>query len=290
MRRHLPLALAIAVLALGGASLFFYSQLRTAETSNARLESDSRDTQTQYARAIDAIAEIQDSLNTIAVGDSRMAVDSRSLQAERGMGPPSGQEVLERIQLLRASIERSRQRIVKLESDLHHSGLRVSGLQKLVASLHRTMADKESQIAMLSAQVDTLHVQVGTLTTQVAQVQDTVRVRDTQVAERQHELATVYWIAANKRTLARSGVIESHGGVLGLGKTLTPSARMPSDVFNALDTDEQTVLPLSTPKARVLSAQPASSYELRQVNGRMELHIIDPREFRKVRQLVIVTA
>lgn len=290
MRRHLSLALAVAVLAIGGVTLLLYSQLRTAQSSNARLESGSRDTQAQYARAIDAIAEIQDSLNTIAVGESQMALEPRSLQAERNIGPPSGQEILERVQVLRASIERSRQRIAKLETDLHHSGLRVSGLQKLVASLRRTMSEKESQVAMLSAQVDTLHAQVGALTTQVAQVQDTVRVREAEVAERQRELATVYWIAASKRTLARSGVIEARGGLLGLGKTLTPSARVSNGVFNALDTDEQTVLPLPSARARVLSAQPASSYELRQVNGRMELHILEPREFRKVRQLVIMTA
>jgi hypothetical protein len=43
-------------------------------------------------------------------------------------------------------------------------------------------------------------------------------------------------------------------------------------------------------KARVITPQPADSYELRLVDGKMELHILNPAEFRKVRQLVIVTA
>ena len=44
-----------------------------------------------------------------------------------------------------------------------------------------------------------------------------------------------------------------------------------------------------TPKARVLSAQPASSYELKLEGEEMELHILEPREFRKVKHLVILT-
>ena len=50
------------------------------------------------------------------------------------------------------------------------------------------------------------------------------------------------------------------------------------------------MLPIPAAKARVLSAQPPTSYELKLVEGKVELHIIDPTEFRKVRQLVILTA
>jgi hypothetical protein len=40
----------------------------------------------------------------------------------------------------------------------------------------------------------------------------------------------------------------------------------------------------------VISAQPPSSYQLVQVGGQMELHILDREEFRKVKHLVILTA
>ncbi len=290
MRKYLQTLLAAAVLVLGGSTIFLYSQFQKSQTSNASLQTASRNTQEQYAQTISAIAEIQDSLNAIALGDKTMPFESTSQMAEHRMGAPSGQEVLERIGLLRASIERNKQRIDRLESDLRHSHLRVDGLQKLVASLRKSTADKEAQIAALSAQVDTLHVQVGSLTTQVAQTQDTLRVRDETLADRQHELATVYWVADSKQALQRAGVIEARGGVLGIGKTLRPTARVSDAAFRTLDTDQQTVLELQAAKAQVLTPQPLSSYELRLVNGHVELHILSPQEFRKVRQLVIVTA
>jgi hypothetical protein len=205
------------------------------------------------------------------------------------MGAPNGQEALERIGLLRASIERNKQRIERLENDLHHSKVHIGGLEKMLASLKKSTAEKEAQIAALTAQVDTLHTQVGSLTTQVAEVQDTVKARDESIADRQRELATVYYVADTKSALSKAGVIEAKGGVLGIGKTLKPTGRTGDGLFRTLNTDEETVIELPSAKAQVLTAQPVSSYELRQVNGRMELHILSPMEFRKVRQLVIMT-
>ena len=62
------------------------------------------------------------------------------------------------------------------------------------------------------------------------------------------------------------------------------------DLFTLLDTDQETVV--RTPAAKrveVLSAQPTSSYELTTVGSQVELHILDPKEFRKVKHLVIMT-
>jgi hypothetical protein len=289
MNKSLSTILAAAVLLLGGTSLYLYSQYQKSQAANANLETSSHNTQEQYAQTINAIAEIQDSLNAIALGDKSMPFEASSLHNERQMGAPNGQEALERIGLLRASIERNKQRIERLESDLHHSKVRVTGLEKMVANLKKATEEKEMQIAALTAQVDTLHVQVTGLTTQVAQVQDTVRARDVTLSDRQRELATVYYVADTKTALTKAGVVEAKGGVLGIGKTLRPTGRAYDGLFRTLNTDEETVIQLPSAKAQVLTAQPVSSYELRQVNGRMELHILSPQEFRKVRQLVIMT-
>ena len=43
-------------------------------------------------------------------------------------------------------------------------------------------------------------------------------------------------------------------------------------------------------KATVISAQPASSYELTVVNGQTMLRILDAAQFRAVKHVVIMTA
>ena len=85
-------------------------------------------------------------------------------------------------------------------------------------------------------------------------------------------------------------MIIAKGGLLGLGKTLQPSGLTDPAAFTPVDTDQETVVPIASAKARVLSAQAPTSYELRLNNGQLELHILDPQEFRKVRQVVILTA
>jgi len=87
----------------------------------------------------------------------------------------------------------------------------------------------------------------------------------------------------------RSGVVVAQGGVLGVGKTLKPSGQVNETAFTPLDTDQETVIRIPARKAQILSPQPLSSYSLTAAGKDMlELHILDPKEFRKVRHLVIL--
>jgi len=87
----------------------------------------------------------------------------------------------------------------------------------------------------------------------------------------------------------QAGVIEPRGGILGLGKTIVPSPQPNAGVFMGLDTDRLDTIHIPAPKAKIVSAQPVTSYELRPVEGGLELKILDPVEFRRIRQVVILT-
>src|SRR6185295_8560094 len=117
----------------------------------------------------------------------------------------------------------------------------------------------------------------------------TVEQKTQEITERQRELATVFYAVGTKKELTRSGVVTSKGGVLGLGKTLKPSGTFVETAFTPLDTDQENVIRIPSDKAQVLSAQPTSSYVLQPVGKDMvELRILDPKEFRKIKQVVIL--
>jgi peptidoglycan hydrolase CwlO-like protein len=284
MRRFL-VAMVVTLLIAGAAALGFkfwqdYSSLKTSEQT----------TRDRYAETIDALGQIQDSLDAIALGDTTVRLLSQNLDAEQNLTQPIQREALDRIAELRGSILRSKERIRRLESDLKKRGIKVAGLEKLIAGLRRTVAEKEGLITQLSGTVDSLHSQVAGLAAEVAQSQEGIRAREQTIEERRRELATVYYIVGAKRELSASGVIVAKGGFLGLGRSLQPSGHINDDALTALDTDQETIIQVPSTRVRVLSAQPTSSYELKLVDGRMELHILDPRQFRKVRQLIILTA
>lgn len=290
MRRIALPFLVVALLVACGFSGWLLMQNRNAKLAYQDLSASEEQTRQNYDKTIDAIAQIQDSLDAITPKDAALQVTPGSLATEQDMAGPDSRKALERIAALRASIERNRARIHQLEQQLAKSGDKNQSLNKMVTNLQRTLDDRQAELDKLTAQVSDLQGQVGSLQTEVQQKSDTLVARDAALEDRRRELATVYYVVGTKKQLSQQGAVVSKGGLLGMGKTLTTSPTLPSGSLTPLDTDVTTVVRTTAAKAQVLTPQPASSYEWRKVDGHVELHILDPNEFRKVRQLVIVTA
>lgn len=273
--------IAVVVLLIGATAVLF----RKYEKSN----NDFAESQTRYNEAINAIAEIQDSLVAITAGDSAVASLPGGLQTEQSLTEPQTRQALDAIALINKSIGRTKEKIRDLEARLQKNGVRTAGLQRMIASLKISVSEKEALLAQLTGRVDSLQVQVVSLEGAVQQSNETIRAKDMALEERRSELATIYLLMGTKKELSTSGVIVSKGGFLGMGKTIQLTGQYDESQFSRLDTDQERLVRTPTPKARVLSAQPASSYELKLEGEQMELHILDPKEFRKVKHLVILT-
>ena len=275
MRKPVVFVLAAAVVLLFASTILFFNKYQKSATDFANMKTEEESTRIRYGQAINEIAMIQDSLNAIVLGESAARLIPSQLQSEMALSETHGDEALARVAVLKAGIQRTKDRIQQLDDRLKRSGVRMSGLEKMVANLKRTVVEKEKQVAVLTSQVDSLHTEVTGL---VATVED-----------KQRELGTVYYMIGNKKDLTTSGVVIAKGGVLGLGKTLKPSGQVDESLFSAIDTDQENVIRIPAAKAQVLTAQPVTSYVLQPVGGEIELHIIDSKEFRKIRHLVIMT-
>jgi len=267
---------AVVVLLLGVTEVI-YSKYQKTAAAYAQMQTDSENTRIRYGQAINDIAMIQDSLNSIVLGPEEARLIPSSLQNEQRLSENHGDEALARIAVLRAGVERTKSKIEELDRMLKKNGVQIAGLEKMIKGLRRNVAEKEKQIAHLNGQVDSLETQVTGLTA------------DNQ--EKQRELGTIYYTMGTTKALKASGVVVAKGGVLGINKTLEPSKQVNEALFTALNTDEETVISIPAAKAQVVSAQPITSYVLTPaVDGHMELRITDPKEFRKIKHLVIVTA
>ena len=288
--RKLPIVLSLLLVALIGVSGYLYFQNRKTTENLVSLQASEEATRTRYTQAIDDIAAIQDSLNSITLSDNGGQMTSPSLAAERQLSPTHGDEVLARVAELRAGIERARDRIQALETRLHQNGTRVTGLERMVKRLKDGLATKEQLVAQLSTRVDSLQTNVNGLTATVQQNESQIAEQQASLEERRRELGTVYYTIGTRQDLIKSGVVVARGGLLGMGKTLDPSGKVDEASFQAMDTDQQTVIPIDAAKARVITPQPTASYVLELVEGKLELRILDAKEFRKIRHLVIVKA
>lgn len=282
MPKAISIALVVVVVGLIAATSLLTVNYRKTTAAYTELQAEDAATRDRYAEAINEIAAIQDSLNTIAFGDAEAKLQPSQLQAETRMSETESDAAMERISLIKAGIERTKGRIAQLDASLKQRGIQISGLRRMVANLKDNVAEKEAYAATLTSRVDSL-------TTQVTGLVATVEQNTEQIETQRKALGTVFYVVGTKKDLTTSGVVAAQGGVLGIGKTLKPSGHVNEGVFTAIDTDYETVIRIPATKAQVLSAQPPSSYELQLVGEQMELRIIDPERFRAVKHVVIMT-
>ena len=287
-RSPLVIGLGIAAIVLLGTTAVFFQRYQKSSADFVAMQNEEQATRNRYGQAINEISMIQDSLNAIVLGPEAANLKPATLQTEQDVSGRAD-EAMERIAILKAGIERTKERITELDAKLKESGVKIAGLQRMIANLKKGVAEKEQQVAELTGQVDQLNTQVTGLTTEVQQNQATIAEQTASLEERQREIATIYYAVGSKKDLTTQGLAVAKGGVLGVGKTLEASGKVTDGAFTPLNTDNETVIHIASAKAQVLSDQPASSYALTPVGKELELRIIDPKQFRTVKHLVIVT-
>jgi len=290
MRKSGVIALAVIGLLFLGGTVLYYSKYRQSQAEFAQMTAQEHETRIKYGQAINEIAMIQDSLNTIVLGEAPLL--QGHAQSEVPLPPTVRDQVLGRIATLRAGLERTKERIQTLDAKLKRNNVQISGLHKMIDGLKRNVAAREESIAQLNTQVQSLQTEVAGLTVDVNTKQMELTTKQQELTEKQRELATIFYAVGTKKELQRAGVVVAEGGVLGVGKSLKTSAQFDETRFTPLNTDQETVIRLpATHRVQILSAQPVSSYTLK-ITGKdeMELQITNPNEFRKVKHLVIVKA
>jgi tetrahydromethanopterin S-methyltransferase subunit G len=289
MRKTFLILLIVVSAGLLAASIIYFEKLQQSRLDYAALQASEAETKSRYGAAIDEIAAIQDSLNTIVLGDEGMRMLKTQLASEESLSPTGGDEALARIAVLRAGIERTKTRIEELDQRLRKSGVRIAGLERMITNLKQTVREKEAEVAELTSRVDELNTKVTGLVAEVQQGQQRIEDQEETIEAGRRALSTVYYTIGSRHELSEAGVIVGRGGVLGFGKTYQPSGQFQDGSFTPLDTDLQTTISIHAENVKVITSQPPNSYELTRVGDETQLHILDPEAFRSVKHVVIMT-
>ena len=283
----IPVLVVIAVLSLG-VTLSFNQKLKQSRAEYVALQGEEQATNARYAAAIEEVASIQQSLSEIDLGEQGTQALESELAREQSLSEDRGEQTMARIAEIRDGVERADARIRELDEKVKAGDIKIAGLEKLISGLRRNVAEKEQQITQLVARVDELQVQVVGLETEVAVKEETIQRQTGTLEESRRQMGTVYYVVGTKKELSNAGIIESKGGVLGIGKTLRPTGNFDDRQFTAIDTDHASVIPVDADEARVVSAQPLDSYALAANGSGIELKILNPAAFRAVKHVIIV--
>lgn len=291
MKRALLLAIGVAaILVLAVLLLTTQRAHRSTKAEYASAVAAEDSIRGRYEAAVEAIVQIQDSLTAILPSESQVLDLSRDIETDSPVTRTRKDQVLTTIADLNASIESSKRMIRRLESRLKESGVRIEGLERLLTNLKETVARREATIRTLAGRVDSLKVRVTVLEGDVAEGQRRIEGQAQVIEEKNKELSTIYYVVGMRKDLKRLGLIRETGGLIGLGRSSRVSGDINPAVFTPVDTDRRTVIQVPGKEPEVLTGQNKASYALVPISKQWhELHITQPREFRKVRYLVIET-
>jgi uncharacterized protein YoxC len=288
MKKSAAIVLSLAVLIMLAAIILLGLKYKETTARYVETRQAEETVRGQFNAALESIAEIQESLDSIVPDEEKI------LRLPQGVEPgsPAAQSqrdrMLDTISGLKQSIENSKNRIRELEQSLENSRTEVAGLKRIIENLKKTVAEKEATIARLTARVDSLVVAVAELRTDVRRGEETIAEQQGVIEEKTKELGTIYYIIGTKNMLKDKGIIMEKGGVIGMGKSVVLAGTFHESDFTPLDTDRVRDLRIPDTEPQVLSAQSKSSYELRPAGEGTQLYITDPKEFRKVKYLVVM--
>jgi hypothetical protein len=204
----------------------------------------------------------------------------------------------DRVTLIVAEIgtyfDENRNLIGKLEAQVKAEGRRNAELVRLVALQKQALAAKERQIAELVKQVEDLNAQLDYT---VSRSSEDVIEKEKQLSHVRQVLnakekasARAYYKYGSRKELISKGIIARDGGVLGIGKTITVSAKLNPQNFTPLDIRKTSEIPLGdTRKQRIVTTHPGNSYRIVEAaNGGTFLKITNPDKFWSVSRYLVV--
>jgi len=288
MRQPATFVLAVLTAVLLVAGILLYQKYRRTEAAYTATKAAEETVRGQYSEAITAIAEIQDNLNAIDLEETDVRLLSQDIEADSRVTQSRKDQIKERIEDLNASVQQSKERIRQLETTLKESRLKIAGLEKMIESLKMTVANKEARIGRLTAKVDSLSTRVVSLEAETRRAQETISEQQQTIEDKRREMETIYYIVGSRKDLKKLGIIEETGGVLGMGKSVQLASNFSRGYFTPLDTQEEQMIPTRAARIRVLSGQARTSYDIRVAGDYAAVFITNPREFCKVKYVVVM--
>jgi hypothetical protein len=197
-------------------------------------------------------------------------------------GIPQKDRILLDIQLLSHLLDENKQKIEEYK-------LRVSNLKNgerkyagQIAEFENMIKDRDAAIEKYKELVAILETDRVMFTQRIDSLKKSGVEKDEVIKQKDEQLQTAYMAKGTRRELKSKGIIESKGGVLGMGRTNTVSPTVSKTQLTSLNIQLVTSIPVNSKKAKLLSVHPPSSYVLNREGDEITtLEIINVEEFWK---------
>lgn len=261
-----------------------------------------RDSLTHEAAFKDsAIVSFLNDFNEIVVTLDSIKTIEKIVTAKSSQRPEvSSQQkkiILEDIALLNELIQKNKNQIAALQKKLKNANFKIgklnsmlTELEKMVNNIEKQVEEKDTEILALNEKVKKLHVNISTLNKKITFVETEIIEKSQTIELQTLKLNKAYYAIGSAKELKEVGLIESSGGVLGLGKTSTIKDDFNQEYFTEIDIRDFNSIPLMVKKAEVVSVHPEGSFHISGIETADTLFIDNKSDFWKAaKYLVILT-
>jgi len=199
------------------------------------------------------------------------------------------QRIATDLQLIAELMEKNKQTIASLRKRVKDSDLKLSELDKTIATLTKTIEDKDAEIMTLSKQLAEKNVELKTLAGQIKSISTDLESKAQALSQREDELNKAWYVIGTEKELREKGVITREGGFVGIGRTRNLSRDFSAQHFTEMDMRKVKSIPINQRSARIVTIHPTNSYNLVGDQSIDRLEIVDVASFwRTSKHLVIV--
>lgn len=244
-----------------------------------------------HEELVEAVAN-RDSLlsivNQISVGMEQIKNLENILSTPGAESADARTRILSDMASIQESMQKNREKLQDLEAKLKKSNLANTELRRTIETLRAQIESQSEEINSLRASLDDANAQIYQLHGRVDSLNLTVDSLSSQVEQGEelaNELNKCYYVAASSKELKAHKILESGF----LKKTKLMKGDFDNSFFTVGDKRTLTQINLYSKKAKVLTNQPASSYEIvNGANGQKVLRITNPTLFWSVSNYLVV--
>ncbi len=227
--------------------------------------------------------EVYSNLDNIRKREGLLSKMSKGMENQEKA--PIKDKMISNIASIDSYIKTSKKRLNDLKEKLYSSQLKMTSFEENIASLTKTLEEKEQFIDTLKASIDHLN-------TRMAEAETEIKQKNGIIAEQTDVINTAYYIIGDEKELKEKGVIEEKGGILGIRKAKKLASNLNTTEFQKADISNMENIPIdeSVKKVQIISPHNPQSYQLESTGEKESvLEITNPDEFWKIKYLVILT-
>ena len=221
---------------------------------------------------------------------TREKLISEKTEQGKELSKPTREQINSDIRMINELMQENKNKIVSLNRKLKASNLKIAEFENMVANTNSQLAERDTEITTLKDELANLNFSMALLNDTISQIRDDNRSLSSTIVEKTDALYVAHFIVGDKKALIEKEILNKEGGFLGIGRTQKLAGDVNMDEFTEVDIRNFRSIPLGVKKANLVSIHPAGSYEMIEVDKKVqEIIIKDPNKFWQKSKILVIS-